>query len=121
MDVRDIAAVAAAALIDPVHEGKTYDITGPEALTHAEMASDLSQALGREVKYIDIPGSILRGTLIGFHVPEWQADGLVEDYEHYRRGEAATISSAIEETTGRAPRDFRSFARDFREAFLQTN
>ena len=47
VDVRDIAAVAVAALTKSGHEGKTYDITGPEALTHAEMAAQLSEALER--------------------------------------------------------------------------
>ena len=41
IDVRDIAAVAAAALTQDGHEGKTYDLTGPEALTHGEMAEKL--------------------------------------------------------------------------------
>src|SRR5262249_58936284 len=38
IDVRDIAAVAAAALTEPGHEGRTYDLTGPQALTHTQMA-----------------------------------------------------------------------------------
>jgi uncharacterized protein YbjT (DUF2867 family) len=54
VDVRDIAAVAAAALTQSGHEGKVYDITGPEALTHAEMASLLSEALGRQITFVDI-------------------------------------------------------------------
>src|SRR5215813_10307534 len=45
VDVRDIAAVAAAALTEDSHEGKTYNLTGPEALTHREMADKLSDAL----------------------------------------------------------------------------
>ena len=49
VDVRDIASVAARALCEPGHEGKTYDITGPEALTHVEMAGRLSETLGRRV------------------------------------------------------------------------
>jgi uncharacterized protein YbjT (DUF2867 family) len=49
VDVRDIAAVAGAALTESGHEAKTYDLTGPEALTHAEMATKLSEALNRPV------------------------------------------------------------------------
>jgi uncharacterized protein YbjT (DUF2867 family) len=48
VDVRDIAAVAAAALTKEGHAGKTYDLTGPKALTHGEMAEKLSKAVGRE-------------------------------------------------------------------------
>jgi uncharacterized protein YbjT (DUF2867 family) len=45
-NVRDIASVAERALTESGHEGKIYDITGPEALTHAQMAEQLSQAWG---------------------------------------------------------------------------
>lgn len=56
--------------------------------------------------------------LISFGFPEWQADGLVEDYAHYRRGEASAISSAVQDVTGHPPRTFRGFAGDYKQAFL---
>jgi uncharacterized protein YbjT (DUF2867 family) len=117
VDVRDIAAVAAAALTKSDHTGKTYDITGPEALTHAEMASQLSAALGKQVTFVDIPEQAMRDALVGFGFPEWQADGLIEDYAHYRRGEAATISTSVQEVTGHPPRSFATFANDYKQAF----
>ena len=46
-------------------------------------------------------------------MPAWQADGLIEDYAHYRRGEAAAVLSGIQEATGRPPGDFKQFARDY--------
>jgi uncharacterized protein YbjT (DUF2867 family) len=120
VDVRDVAAVAVAALTKSGHEGKTYDITGPEALTHAEMAARLSEALQRPVTFVDVPEREFREALRGFHMPDWQADGLVEDYAHYRRGEASNISSAVQEVTGGSPRPFMEFANDYRAAFLDT-
>ena len=120
VDVRDIAAMAVAALTQTGHEGKTYDITGPEALTHAQMAAELSQALHRPVTFVDLPEQQFREALRGFHMPDWQADGLIEDYAHYRRGEAADISSAVKEVAGEDPRPFAVFARDYRAAFLGT-
>jgi len=118
VDVRDIAAVAVAALTRSGHEGKTYDITGPEALTHAEMAAQLSEALERQVGFVDVPERGFREALRGFGMPDWQADGLIEDYAHYRRGEASNISSAVKDVTGEAPRPFMAFARDNKLAFL---
>jgi uncharacterized protein YbjT (DUF2867 family) len=118
VDVRDIAAVAAAALTQSGHEGKIYDITGPEALTHAEMASRLTDALGKQIMYVDIPETAMRSTLLSFGFPEWQADGLVEDYAHYRRGEASGISPAVQDVTGHPPGTFREFATDYKETFL---
>jgi uncharacterized protein YbjT (DUF2867 family) len=120
VDVRDIAAVAVAALTQTGHEGKTYDITGPEALTHAQMAAQLAQALNRPVTFVDVPEQVFREALRGLHMPDWQADGLIEDYAHYRRGEASGISSAVEEVTGQPARHFIEFARDNKAAFLQT-
>ena len=121
VDVRDIAAVAAATLTENGHYGKTYDITGPEALTHAEMASQLSEALGKPVSFVDIPEQAMREALLGFRVPEWQTDGLIEDYAHYRRGEASTLSSAVRDVTGNPPHSFSAFARDYKQAFLTTS
>jgi len=117
VDVRDIAAVAAAALTEPGHQGKTYDITGPEALTHAEMASQLSSALVRQINFTDVPESAMRDALLGFGVPAWQTDGLIEDYAHYRRGEASSISSAVTDVTGHPPRSFAEFAKDYKGRF----
>jgi uncharacterized protein YbjT (DUF2867 family) len=120
VDVRDIAAVAVAALTQTGHEGKTYDITGPEALTHAEMAAQLSQALNQPIGFVDVPEEGFREALRGLHMPDWQADGLIEDYAHYRRGEASGISSTVKEVTGESPRSFLAFARDYKAAFLNT-
>ncbi len=118
VDVRDIAAVATAALTQRGHEGKIYNITGPESLTHAEMASQLSTALGKQITFVDIPDAAMREALLSFGFPEWQADGLVEDYAHYRRGEAAGVSHAVEDVTGRPAHVFREFAVDYKQAFL---
>jgi len=117
IDVRDIAAAAVAALTEDGHEGKTYDLTGPEALSHGEMAAKLSQVLQRQVEYVDVPPEAMKEALLRVGFPLWQADGLVEDYAHYRRGEAATIASGVEDATGAFPHSFDSFARDYAPAF----
>lgn len=117
VDVRDNAAVAAAALTEPGHEGRTYTLTGPQALTHAEMAAAISEAVGRTVTFVDIPPEAMRGALLGLGMPPWQADGLIEDYAHYRRGEAAAVMSGVRDATGRPPRPFSAFARDYAPAF----
>jgi uncharacterized protein YbjT (DUF2867 family) len=119
VDVRDIAAVAASALTESGHEGKTYDITGPEALTHGEMASQLSDALGKQVTFVDLPERAMLDVLLGFGIPDWQAEGLIEDYAHYRRGEATTVSTFVRHVTAHPARSFSAFARDYKQAFSQ--
>jgi uncharacterized protein YbjT (DUF2867 family) len=55
VDVRDIADVAAVALTEAGHEGATYTLTGPAALTHAQIAAALTGALGREITFTGRP------------------------------------------------------------------
>lgn len=117
VDVRDNAAAAAACLTGDGHEGRTYDLTGPEALTHAEMADRLSGATGRTIRFADVPEGAMREALGRAGVPVWQADGLVEDYAHYRRGEAAAVLPGVLEATGTGPRGFDAFAEDHARAF----
>jgi len=116
VDVRDIAAVAAVALTEAGHEGATYTLTGPEAITHAQIAEALTAALGRTVTFIDVPPEAFADGVRGL-LPPWQVDGLLEDYAHYRRGEAAAVSPAVAEITGTPPRSIEQFARDYAAAF----
>jgi uncharacterized protein YbjT (DUF2867 family) len=116
VDVRDIADVAAAALTQAGHQGATYTLTGPAAVTHAEMATALGAALGREITFIDVPPEAFADSLHGI-LPPWQVEGLLEDYAHYRRGEAAAVSTAVAEVTGHPAMDFAQFARDYAPAF----
>ncbi len=119
IDVRDIARVALHCLTEEGHQGKTYTLTGPQALTHREMAAELSLSLGTEVRYTDVPSEEMHQGLLQAGFPEWQAAGLMEDYAHYSRQEAAFLTSAVEEITGAKPLSFRDFARDYAEAFLR--
>jgi uncharacterized protein YbjT (DUF2867 family) len=117
VDVRDIAEVAVAALTSSEHEGKTHDLTGSQALTHAEMAQAISNAIGRQITFIDIPPDTMLDILLKSNFPTWQAEGLIEDYAHYQRGEAAIIASGVQDATGKAPRSFETFARDYAPMF----
>ena len=117
VDVRDNATVAAAALTGEGHAGKTYTLTGPQALSHAEVAALLSDALGRTITFVDVPPQAMREALSQTPMPPWQADGVIEDYAHYHRGEAAEVTSGVLDATGSAPRSFAAFARDFATAF----
>lgn len=117
VDIRDIAEVTVAVLTEPGHEHRIYDLTGPQALTHDEMAHELTRGLGRSVAYIDIPPEAMRSALLSFGFPEWQADGLVEEFEVYRRGEAAAVSDDVATITGHPPRSFAEFVKDYASAF----
>ncbi len=69
VDVRGNAA--AAALTGEGHAGKTYTLTGPKALSHAEMAARLSHALGRTITFVDVPPEAMREALSHTPMPAW--------------------------------------------------
>ena len=117
VDVRDIADVAVEALTTSRHDNKGYALTGPEALTFAEMAQQLSKHVGRAITFVDVPPEAMRAALAGLGFPEWQADGLVEEFAMYRRGEAAGVEPGVQEALGRTPRSFEEFARDYAPLF----
>ncbi|MFC4562341.1 SDR family oxidoreductase [Nocardiopsis mangrovi] len=118
IDTRDIAESAAAVLTSAGHTGQTYTLTGPRAVTHHEIAQALSAASGREVVFHDVPAEQFTAALADF-VPPWQLEGLVEDYAHYARGEAAELSTWVADLTGRPARDVTDFARDHAAVFAQ--
>jgi uncharacterized protein YbjT (DUF2867 family) len=118
VDARDVAAVAAAALIDNApHQGKTYVVTGPEALTFADAAGQLSAALGKPVRYLDIARENSRKALLQRGMPEWYVEDLLGFYEFYSTGAGAAVSDVVARITGRPARSFRQFAEDYGSAF----
>jgi len=108
VDARDVAAVAAVTLTDQGHEGRRYDVTGPEALSYADVARRLSRTIGWPAKYVDTADDAMRKRLLESGMDEWAAVTEVELFEEYRRGGAFGYASAVTETvsrlTGRAPR-----------------
>jgi uncharacterized protein YbjT (DUF2867 family) len=64
VDVRDLADVAVAALTTAQHDNKSYALTGPDALTFAEMAHQLSRAVGRIITFVDVPPESMRAALL---------------------------------------------------------
>ena len=115
VDVRDLAEVAVAALTTSQHDNKIYSLTGPDALTFTEMAHNLSMTIGRTITFVDVPPESMRASLaladLGF--APWQADGLLEEFAMYRRGEAAGVEAGVREVLGRPPGSFGQFARDY--------
>jgi uncharacterized protein YbjT (DUF2867 family) len=117
IDVRDIAAVAVKALTRPDHENKAYELTGPEALTHEQIAQKLSAAAGRPIKYVDVPPAAYKQAAVGAGVPEAYVDALLNLYEFYLTGGAARVTPDVERVLGRKPRTFDQFAQDHAQAF----
>ena len=108
VDTRDVAAVAAVALIEPGHVGAHHDVTGPEALSYADVAVKLSSAMGRQITYAAAPDDVVRQALLGAGLDEWFANALVGLYQDYRHsgpdGYAAQVTGTVQHLTGRPAR-----------------
>ncbi len=117
LDARDIAAVAVAALTEDGHENKAYPILGSETMTCAEIARILSDVAGKEIRYVDIPLDAAKQGMTDAGMPEKLADMMNELYALGLAGHLDAVNDTVEKVTGRQPRSFQQFARDFAAAF----
>lgn len=117
IDVRDVAAVAAKVLTEDGHTGKTYTLTGPEALSNAEVAALLSEVLGHNITFVNLSPAQLKQAVLSSGVSEWSADALIDLQRLYREGGAAAVTQDVEQLLGRKPTSFREFLRDHWSAF----
>jgi len=109
----DVARVAAAVLLHPErHRDVTYDLTGPEELTMAEVAETLSRRLGRAVSFHDETVEEAYESRKKWDAPQWQYDAWVSTYTAIAAGELAGVSDAVERVTGRAPLSLDELLRD---------
>jgi uncharacterized protein YbjT (DUF2867 family) len=115
IDVRDIAAVAVRALTasGKEHEGKKYDLSGPEALTYEQCAAKLSAAAGRPIRYVSPPEAEYRTSLLDAGIPEAYADALLDLCRFYVAGKASRVTTAVRDVTGREATRFDQFAKDY--------
>jgi uncharacterized protein YbjT (DUF2867 family) len=117
VDVRDVGAVAVAALTDERHRGKAYTVTGPEALSGSEIAGIFSELTGRTINYVDVPEDAAAKGMREAGMPDALIDALLELYAINEAGYTATVSDAVEKATGRKATSFKQFANDFAAAF----
>lgn len=118
VDVRDIASVAVQTLAnDSKHNRKSYNITGPEAISYAQAAEILSKEVGREIKYQNIPEEQARQGMKAAGMDEWLINSMSELFGIIRAGYASDVSPAVEEVTGKKPISFSQFAKDYSSFF----
>jgi uncharacterized protein YbjT (DUF2867 family) len=91
IDVGDIAGIAVKVLTEQGHEGKVYSLTGPEALTMAEIAEKLSAAIGKTVRYVNVAPEDARQAQLAAGMPPFLADALFELFSERRRGMEAKV------------------------------
>lgn len=110
VDVDDIAEVAIAALCEPGHAGEVYEVTGPRLMTFAEIASELSGAIGRDIRFIEVPhDAFIEGAKESGAPQEivWMLDYL---FATVLDGRNAHLTDGVQRALGREPTDFSTYA-----------
>ena len=117
VDSRDTAAVAVMALLGKGHEGKEYQITGPEALTFAEAAQRIGKGIGRQVAYVNLSDENFQAALLGAGLPAQVAEIFLQINRNAREGNLAQVTNTVAELTGAPARSLEAFAHDYQAVF----
>ncbi len=117
IDVRDVADAAFAVITGEGHEGKSYILTGPEAVSFNNVAETFSHVLDKDVKYVNVPGEASFQAMVGMGIPEWIAKGFNELMEGFSANFANSTTKNVEILTGYPARSFEEFANDFAHVF----
>ncbi|EKO3401335.1 SDR family oxidoreductase [Vibrio fluvialis] len=112
IDVRDIASSAAAALTTNRFDNQAFNLTGPEALSYAQAAQKISEALGKPVAYQAMEEGAFCDLLKSVGVPADYAEFLTSIFYPVREGWTAGVSDAVATLTGKAPRSLDEYIAD---------
>jgi uncharacterized protein YbjT (DUF2867 family) len=116
IDPKDVAAVAVEVLTTVGHDGKIYELTGPDLLTYAEMVEAISTTINRPLRFVDVPPAEFRQAMLSFGAPEPVADALVQFFTAVKEGRMRP-SPDFARLMGRPPRWFGDWVRDHAAAF----
>ena len=107
IDVHDIGASAAAVLTGSGHEGKVYELTGPEALTHFDAAALLTEITGRTIIYPNPDAQTYTQVLKNAGAPDFVASYMIRVYSLIAEGKVNIVNNNVEQLTGRKPATLR--------------
>lgn len=100
----DVARAAVVTLKDvQAHAGRTYDLTGREALSLAEVAAIITRVTGRETRYEEETVEEAYASRAHYGVPDWQLDAWVSTYTAIASGQLARTTTAVKDLTGSEP------------------
>jgi uncharacterized protein YbjT (DUF2867 family) len=117
IDSRDISAVAAKLLTDDARNGEGFTLTGPEALTHAQVAAIIAEVTGKPVTFKDIAPEELRPVLVGAGLPPDYVELLLVLLSYIKAGYTGTLTGSVKEILGRDPIAFKTFATEFADSW----
>ncbi|MDP2342736.1 MAG: NAD(P)H-binding protein [Deltaproteobacteria bacterium] len=115
----DCAAVAAAALADEFDGRRVVDVSGPAAVSSAELAAIASGISGKELRHVSLPPSAARDGMVAAGLPAPFAAVLVSFDEAAADGDLATVTNSVAEFAGRAPTDLKTFLTNNKAAWVK--
>ncbi len=119
IDSRDISAVAAKLLTSDKFDRQAFDLTGPEAIDHAYVASVLSKVSGRSIVYDDIPPQDLKQDLIKAGLSSDYSDMLLGILGYLKAGYNSGLTSSVQDVTGVPPRKISQYANDYKNIWIK--
>ena len=111
LDVEDVADVAVAALTGDGHEGRTYELTGPQLLGFAEIARELSAATGRDISYLPVSPAEYAAAAAAAGVPADEIEPLTDLFGRIFDGHNSHLTTDVQEVLGRPAGSFADYAR----------
>jgi uncharacterized protein YbjT (DUF2867 family) len=119
IDARDIAAAAARTLLEPGHGGRVYDLTGPAAITHDDVADALARATGKPFRYEDVNLGVAAREAIEQGVPAWRIEMDVDLGQRLIDGENSPVSDDLPTLAGRRALSIDDHAAHWAEAYAR--
>ncbi|MGB8702566.1 MAG: hypothetical protein WCD18_24395 [Thermosynechococcaceae cyanobacterium] len=111
VDVDDIADIAFAALTDRLHSCQLYEITGPRALTFAEVIGEIARATGRDITFIPVSADDYRAELVRQGVPDDYIELVLYLFATVLDGRNTPLTDGVQRALGRPPRSFSDYVR----------
>ncbi|HUE84584.1 MAG TPA: SDR family oxidoreductase [Vicinamibacterales bacterium] len=118
IDPEDIAEAAGTVLTTPGHEGKAYELSGPEALTTAQQVDAIGRAVGRDLKYVNVPDDAARQSMLGLGMSPAYVEAMISLFVMFRGiGRIEPYPNDVQTLTGHKPRSFSQWAETNAAAF----
>ncbi|WP_349957368.1 NmrA family NAD(P)-binding protein [Rhizobium sp. ZPR3] len=112
VDAEDIADAAVECLIDPRHRNRTYELTGPRALTFRQAVSEIAAATGRTIEYETVPVDAFIAEMTAYGLPQETTDLLHELFTQVLDGRNSPVMDGVRQILGRRAKDFSDYARE---------
>lgn len=111
VDIDDIAKIAFAILVRGGHEGRAFDITGPQALSMPQIAACIGETIGKPIRYQNVSPEDRRRALLAAGLPPFLVDALDEQAAERRRHPESRVDLGTHALFGVKPTTFAEFAR----------